>query len=102
VPTLDTRVSRQVARARLLETAVHISDEWSITRNGITAPARRILLDDRVRFEAVFPPGDYGEEAYLLLQGEFRSYICTNPIDTGPEQTLTFQWDIVISESASR
>jgi hypothetical protein len=52
--SLELAISRAVLRARLMETALHSPESWTITVGDLAVPANRTVLDDRVVFSAMF------------------------------------------------
>lgn len=70
---LDLVAARAVARAKLLERALHDRGPWEIEVNGIRAETVKLVTLRQVIFMAYFPPlcwMDPPEVAWLVCRGE--------------------------------
>lgn len=52
---LDYLISRTVHAAHLLEQACHSQEDWEIVLGHAIAPAQRIISDESIVIEAMFP-----------------------------------------------
>lgn len=70
---LEMAVTRTLAAAGLLARAMYERGDWSMSIDGTTYPASRILADDRIVFHARVdaPAGEHSLD--LLLDGELVS-----------------------------
>lgn len=96
--SLDLAVSRAVMRARLLETALHSSGTWTITVGGVTVPANRHVLDDRIVFSAMFTEIPDGDLQLLSCDGQ---ELALRPFRHPPFTPFVMEWSIVVREQDS-
>lgn len=96
--SLDLAVSRAVVQMRALERAVHDAGPWEIDIAGVRSPASRLVLDDRVDFEADFPAQqDQEGSAVLLCAGEF---VSARALEL-PEGPFTLDWSLTLNETTA-
>jgi hypothetical protein len=96
--TLDYAAARAVARARLLERAVHDSGPWQIEIAGIREDAVKVRTPHRVLFLANFysVPDPDATVAWLLCDGQFLSSKDIRLGDSGP---FSIEWSIIGPDS---
>lgn len=96
--TLDSAVSRAVAWAHLLETALHSQKPWFIDVGGVRMLATRTVHEWGVSFTACFPEVPLESTMAVLSEGNSmraaREF--TSP-DEGGEFCLT--WDLAMEET---
>jgi hypothetical protein len=81
--TLDFIAASAVARARLLERAVHDRGPWQIEAGDLTVDAVKVRTPHRVIFLGYFerPPAEPTEQLYLHCRG--------NPVSSMPVSVPT-------------
>lgn len=95
---LDIAVARAVARAKLLERAVHDSGPWEIEINGMRFPAVKVKSDVRVLFLTHIPQMCFvtaPEFAQLYCRGEL---VGSRQIITPLEGSYSIQWALSVDE----
>jgi hypothetical protein len=97
--TLDTAVACLVATAHRLELALHDPGPWTVSWDGLSVPARRQVLADRVVFTALFPGRPCGtQSAVLSLRGQM---LGARPVCAPDSGVWEFSWTLQVPEMAS-
>ena len=96
--TLDFIAAHAVARARLLERAVHDRGPWQIEIGGVREEAVRVRTPQRVLFLANFYGLDepHPDVAWLLCDGDIISSKDIELTGTGP---YAIEWSIMGPDS---
>ena len=96
---LDNMVAAAVYRVRLIERALHDLGPWTMSYNGVQAPAVRMIAHDRVIFRAHFPDVCWISEpeptVVLLCDGE---PVSARPIERPEDGEFTMEWEIALPE----
>src|SRR5256885_636880 len=96
--TLDFIAAQAVARAKLLERAVHDAGPWEIEINGLRVPALRMTTVSRVIFLADFPEVCWvipPEAAFLYCRGDL---IASREIIAPAEGAHQIEWTIGLED----
>ncbi len=91
---LDFMAAKAVARAKMLERAVHDPGPWQIEVQGMRMPATKVRTPSRVLFLAYFPDIcwiDPPEVAWLYCGGQLMG---SQDIVAPAEGAHTVQWSI--------
>jgi hypothetical protein len=101
VPPLDELAAQLVSRAQLRHRAVHDAGPWAIRWAGQTAPAERVLDEERaeVRFYAWLAGGDTGPSAAELTCAGV-SLSCRE-IEMPPVGRFRVEWVLELCESVA-
>lgn len=98
--TLDFVAARAVARARLLERAVHDPGPWTVQIAGVSAPAVKVLTAKRVIFLAYFDGLDWvgpaPDVAWLACEGVT---LTSMDIDIALGRAFNVEWEIAVAET---
>lgn len=97
--TLDFVAAHAVARARLLERAVHDPGPWQIEINGVREDAVRVRTPHRVLFLANFygiPDAETADVAWLLCAGEM---ISSKDVRLSGVAPYSIEWAIIGPDS---
>lgn len=95
---LDTAVARAVARAHLLETALHSTKAWYIEIGGQRVLAARAISEQGVSLSACFDATPRQAAIAALYEGrEMRSVREVEP----PEGEFCLTWDLALEETVA-